>query len=66
MTLPPLVPKGEPLRRAIAWLAEQGAWTPERVEQASQRFDLSAADEEFLLRECRRLRGRGMPGAKDR
>ncbi|OFZ84965.1 MAG: hypothetical protein A2W21_12845 [Betaproteobacteria bacterium RBG_16_66_20] len=45
------------LRRALAWLAEQGAWTPELIEQACQRFDLSPVDEEFLLREYRRLRG---------
>jgi hypothetical protein len=53
MTLPPLVPKGEALRHAIAWLAEHGAWTPQRVEEACQRFDVDPADEEFLLRELR-------------
>lgn len=47
----PLVPKGEPLRRAVAWLAEQGHWTPQLVEEACQRFDVDPADEEFLLRE---------------
>jgi hypothetical protein len=43
------------LRRAVAWLAEQEAWTPSLIEQACQRFDVSPEDEEFLLRElCRR------------
>jgi hypothetical protein len=51
----PIVPKGEALRRAVAWLAEQGAWNLDLVEQACQRFDLSPADEEFLIRELRQL-----------
>jgi len=50
----PILPKSEALRRALAWLAHQGAWTPERVEQASQRFDLSPKEEEFLLELARR------------
>jgi hypothetical protein len=54
MTLRPLIPKGEPLRRAVRWLAEHGDWTAERIDEASVRFDLSPADEEFLLREARR------------
>jgi hypothetical protein len=54
MTLPPIVPKGEALRRAVAWLSEQGSWTPERIDEASLRFDLSPSDEECLLREHRR------------
>lgn len=54
-----LIPKGEALRRAVAWLAEQGGWTLPLIEEACQRFDLSPADEEFLIREFRRLRERG-------
>jgi hypothetical protein len=46
-----LVPKGEPLRRAVSWLAEQGHWTPQLVEEACRRYDVDPADEEFLLRE---------------
>jgi len=53
--IPPIVPKGEALRRAVAWLAEQGSWTPALIEQASQRFDLSPTEEEFLLQESRRF-----------
>jgi hypothetical protein len=54
MTVTPILPKGEALRRAVAWLAHQGPWTPELIEQASQRFDLSPIEEEFLLEESRR------------
>jgi hypothetical protein len=54
MPIPPIVPKGEALRRAVAWLAEQGGWTPRLIEQACERFDVSPADEEFLLQEFRR------------
>jgi hypothetical protein len=56
MSDPPLIPKGEGLRRAVAWLAEHRSWTLELIEEACQRFDLSPADEEFLLRELRKLR----------
>ena len=54
-----LLPEHEGLRRAIAWLVEQGRWTPELVDEAGRRFDLSPADEEFLLREVERIRGPG-------
>ena len=55
MSNPDVVPRGEDLRRAVAWLAEQGSWTLDRIEEACQRFDLSPADEEFLIREFRKL-----------
>jgi hypothetical protein len=54
-----LTPKGEDLRRAVAWLAEHHGWTLALIEEACQRFDLSPADEEFLIREFRRIRERG-------
>ena len=44
-----LLPKGENLRQALRWISEQGGATPERIEQASVRFDLSALQEQFLL-----------------
>jgi len=53
--IPPIVPKGEALRHAVAWLLEQGSWTPDFIDQASQRFDLSPIEEEFLLQESRRF-----------
>ena len=58
MPVPPIVARGEALRRAIAWLSEQGAWTPSLIEQACQRFDVTPADEEFLLREFRNRQAR--------
>jgi hypothetical protein len=54
-----LTPQGEDLRRAVAWLAEQRGWTLALIEAACQRFDLSPADEEFLIREFRRRREQG-------
>lgn len=54
----PVVSGHEGLRRAIAWLAEQGAWSPRLIEEACQRFDIAPADEEFLLAEYRRLHAR--------
>ena len=62
MTLRPIVPKGEALRRAVAWLAEQETHSPHLIEEACQRFDLSPADEEFLLAEFRRLHDSRSPG----
>ena len=56
MSTTPIVPKGEALRHAVAWLAEQKEWSAERVEEACLRFDVSPADEEFLIAESRRLR----------
>jgi hypothetical protein len=53
--MPPFLPDHESLRRAVAWLAEHGRWTPELIDEASRRFDLSPTDEEFLLHECRRV-----------
>ncbi len=53
MPVPPIVPKGDALRRAVAWLGQQGPLSASLIEQACQRFDLSPAEEEFLLRELR-------------
>ena len=56
MSTTPVVPKGEALRHAIAWLAEQKEWSAERIQEACLRFDVSPVDEEFLIAECRRRR----------
>ncbi len=61
MSNPSLAPKGEDLRRALGWLAEHGGWTLELLEEACRRFDLSPADEEFLIREFRRLQAQREP-----
>ena len=44
-----LLPRGEKLRQALRWIAEQGGPTPQRIDEASVRFDLSAREEQFLL-----------------
>jgi hypothetical protein len=44
-----LLPHGESLRRAIAWMSELHAHDCGTVEEACQRFDLSPLEEEFLL-----------------
>jgi len=61
MTERRIVPRGEDLRRAVRWIAEQGDHSPRAVEDAARRFDLSPLDEEFLLRHFaeRRTEGQG-------
>jgi len=50
MINPSIMPKGEAIRHAVRWLAEEGSCTREHVEQAGVRFDLSPLEEEFLLK----------------
>lgn len=45
-----LWPEGENLRNAVRWLARQDEKSLAVIEEACQRFDLSPADEEFLIR----------------
>lgn len=49
-----MAPKGDALRRALQWLAEQRVTDPKAsraklISEAGQRFDLSPAEEEFLF-----------------
>jgi hypothetical protein len=44
-----LLPHGESLRRAVAWMSELRVHDCKAVEEACQRFDLSPLEEEFLL-----------------
>jgi hypothetical protein len=49
-----LPPKGDALRRALQWLAEQRQVDPKAsrvklISEAGQRFDLSPAEEDFLF-----------------
>lgn len=49
-----LPPKGDALRRALQWLAEQRQVDPKAtrvklISEAGQRFDLSPAEEDFLI-----------------
>jgi len=46
----PAVPEGEDLRKAIRWIGEHGEHTLKAIEEACQQFDLTPADEEFLMR----------------
>jgi hypothetical protein len=48
-----LLPENEGLRRAVQWLAAQRSRDARTIEEASRRFDLSLADEEFLLQHFR-------------
>ena len=56
MSVRPVVSRGVALRHAVAWLVEQQQWSPQLVEEACRRFDISPVDEEFLIAEYRRLR----------
>ncbi len=49
-----LPPKGDALRRALLWLAEQRQVDPKAtraklISEAAERFDLSPLEEEFLI-----------------
>jgi hypothetical protein len=49
-----LPPKGDSLRKALVWLAEQRQADPKAsraklISEAGQRFDLSPMEEEFLF-----------------
>ena len=44
-----MLPEGEDLRRAIAWLIEQPQRDARAIGEASRRFNLSPLDEAFLL-----------------
>ncbi|HYA02871.1 MAG TPA: hypothetical protein VEI04_07135 [Syntrophobacteria bacterium] len=52
-----LTPQGESVRKAVKWISEKRQHEPETcgplatlVEQASQKFDLSPKDQDFLFR----------------
>jgi len=51
-----ILPEGESLRRALRWLGERRQEDPKAqrakiISEASERFDLSPVEEEFLLRD---------------
>ncbi|PTL84211.1 hypothetical protein [Vitiosangium sp. GDMCC 1.1324] len=51
-------PEGEPLRKAVRWIAARRAEQPQAsllklVDEAARRFDLTPLQEEFLLKELR-------------
>ena len=45
-----VIPEGEALRRAVAWLLEQPERSLSAIELASQRFDLSPLEAAVLFR----------------
>jgi len=51
-----ILARGESIRRALRWMSDEGRHDVAAVEEACRRFDLSPAEEEFLLSEARRLR----------
>ena len=44
-----IFPEGENLRKAVKWISGQGGFNLKVVEEACIRFDLSPADENFLI-----------------
>ncbi|MDT8376880.1 MAG: hypothetical protein RQ867_09150 [Mariprofundaceae bacterium] len=45
-----LFPEGEALRQAVRWIAEMHAYDLATIEEACQRYDLTPAEEEFMIR----------------
>lgn len=45
-----IMPEGEALRNAVRWLAHDGDYSLAAIEVAARRFDLSPAEEDFLIR----------------
>jgi hypothetical protein len=50
-------PAGQGLREALRWMSACGRHDAAAVEEACRRFDLSPLEEEFLLKEARRIAG---------
>jgi len=53
-----LLPHGEALRRAIRWLSDERRHDARAIDEAARRFDLTPAEEEFLLRWLREQPGK--------
>lgn len=45
-----LLPEGEMLRKAVLWISEMHTYDLKTIEEASERYNLSPLDEEFLMR----------------
>lgn len=45
-----IFPKGEAFRNAIRWISRMHEYDLAAIEEASQRFDLTPVEEEFLMR----------------
>lgn len=44
-----MLPKGSDLVKAVRWLSDQGLHDKSAIYEVALRFDLSVADEQFLL-----------------
>ena len=62
MTSDGVLPHGESLKRAIRWLSDERRHDAAAIEEAARRFDLSPAEEDFLLQNFRTSPGRPRPG----
>jgi aerobic-type carbon monoxide dehydrogenase small subunit (CoxS/CutS family) len=45
-----IFPKGEALRSAVRWISRMHDYSLKTIEEASQRYDLSPVEEEFIMR----------------
>lgn len=45
-----IFPKGEALRSAVRWLSRVHDYKLKTIEEACQRYDLTPAEEEFMIR----------------
>lgn len=45
-----IFPKGEALRSAVRWISRMHRYDMTAIEEACQRYDLSPAEEEFMMR----------------
>ena len=54
-----VLPHGEALRRAIRWLSDECRHDADAIDEAARRFDLTPAEEEFLLTWMRERRQQG-------
>lgn len=57
-----LLPHGQALRSALRWLSDERRHDAAAIEEAARRFDLTPAEEEFLLTVCREPTGDGRGG----
>jgi len=45
-----IFPEGEALRSAVRWISRMHSYDLKSIEEACQRYDLTPAEEEFLMR----------------
>ena len=45
-----IFPEGEALRSAVRWISRMHSYDLKSIEEACQRYDLTPAEEEFMMR----------------